>query len=369
LKKLLMLLIVATLAFSPIYAKAEERYSALYEKTDGDYAIEFEVRQKGLTVSGFYAGQRLDDYIIDGNCTYKGFFYDYLEWTDPDYKIVEGVQTISIKAKSKNVTFDVEMEGTKRPIDKNTNTVDMIKGGDIKDLPWPIYKDSYGKRISGEYNPVNYDPNKLGTYDLEYVFVPDDSYYDTITGSIRINVWKPDPGVDEPTAPSLTATTVSLVNRTAYDINLNDKVSGCKYKWTSNNPEVAEVNPKNGLVTAVGEGTATITCEITYPDETKQTLVSEVVVGYDDNAPVLTDTVLDLNPGDEYDINVENKIAKSKYRWASSDRSIVTVNSANGIVTAKATGTAYVTCTITTPENQVIVLRCDINVTEQKEIK
>ena len=361
-KKLLMLLIVATLAFSPIYAKAEERYSALYEKTDGDYAIEFEVRQKGLTVSGFYAGQRLDDYIIDGNCTYKGFFYDYLEWTDPDYKIVEGVQTISIKAKSKNVTFDVEMEGTKRPIDKNTNTVDMIKGGDVKDLLWPVYCDSYGQRISGKYNPVNYDPNKLGTYDLEYVFVPDDPYYDTINGSIRINVWEPKP--DEPTTPSLTATTVTLNSLTAYDINLNDKIPGCKYSWTSSNPEVAKVNTKNGLVTAVSEGTTTITCEITLPDETKQTLISEVVVGYDDNAPVLTDTVLDLNPGDEYDINVENKVAKSKYRWASSDRSILTVNSANGIVTAKATGTAYVTCTITTPDKQVIVLRCDVNVTE-----
>ena len=254
------------------------------------------------------------------------------------------------------------MEGTKRPIDKNTNTVDMIKGGDVKDLLWPVYCDSYGQRISGKYNPVNYDPNKLGTYDLEYVFVPDDPYYDTINGSIRINVWEPKP--DEPTTPSLTATTVTLNSLTAYDINLNDKIPGCKYSWTSSNPEVAKVNTKNGLVTAVSEGTTTITCEITLPDETKQTLISEVVVGYDDNAPVLTDTVLDLNPGDESDINVENKVAKSKYRWASSDRSILTVNSANGMVNAKAAGEAYVTCTITTPENQVIVLKCDINVTE-----
>jgi hypothetical protein len=368
-KKILVLLIAMTVALFPVCVKAEERYSASYEKTDGDYTIEFEVSQKGLTVNGFYAGQRLDDYTIDGHCTYQGFFYDYLDWANPDYKIVEGTQTISVKAKSKDIIFDVEMEGLKRPIDKNTKTVDMVKGGDIKDLPWPIYRDSNENRILGEYKPVNYDLNRLGTYDLEYVFIPEDPYFDTIAGSIKINVWEPEPGVDEPTAPSLTATTVSLVSRTAYDINLNDKVSGCKYKWTSSNPEVADVNPKNGLVTAVAEGTATITCVITYPDETKQTLISEVTVGYDDNAPELTDTVLDLNPGDEYDINVENKIAKSKYRWASSDRSIITVNSANGIVNAKAVGEAYITCTITTPENQVIVLRCDINVTEPKEIK
>ena len=169
---------------------------------------------------------------------------------------------------------------------------------------------------------------------------------------------------DEPTTPSLTATSVRLETKTTYDINLNNKVPGSKYKWTSSNTKVAKVNPKNGLVTAVAEGEAVITCEITLPDKTVQVLKSKVIVGYDENAPMLTDTILDLEVGDKYDINVENKIAKSKYRWASSNRSIIKVNSTNGKVTAVGAGEAYVTCTITTPENQIIVLRCDINVTE-----
>lgn len=170
--------------------------------------------------------------------------------------------------------------------------------------------------------------------------------------------------LDEPTTPSLTATSVRLETKTTYDINLNNKVPGSKYKWTSSNTKVAKVDPKNGLVTAVAEGEAVITCEITLPDKTVQVLKSKVIVGYDENAPMLTDTILDLEVGDKYDINVENKIAKSKYRWVSSDRSIVRVNSANGKITAVGKGKAYVTCTITTPENQVIVLRCDINITE-----
>jgi uncharacterized protein YjdB len=170
--------------------------------------------------------------------------------------------------------------------------------------------------------------------------------------------------LDEPTTPSLTATTVLLESRTAYDVNLDNKISGSKYHWTSSNPKVVKVNAKNGLVTAVAEGEAVITCEITLPDKTVQVLKSKVIVGYDENAPMLTDTILDLEVGDKYDINVENKIAKSKYRWASSDRSIVRVNSANGKTTAVGKGKAYVTCTITTPENQVIVLKCDINITE-----
>ena len=65
--------------------------------------------------------------------------------------------------------------------------------------------------------------------------------------------------------------------------------------------------------------------------------------------------------------NLENKIAKSKYRWVSSDRNIVKVNSSNGKVTAVGIGEAYVTCTITA-DKQVIVLRCDINVTNAEDI-
>jgi uncharacterized protein YjdB len=151
---------------------------------------------------------------------------------------------------------------------------------------------------------------------------------------------------------------------TAYDINLDNKVSGSTYNWTSSNTDVVEVNPKSGLLRAKKEGRATVTCEIILPDTTTQLLSSQVIVGYDENAPVLTETQLDLEIGDIFDINLENKVAKSKYRWVSSDRSIITVNSSNGKVTAKAPGSVYVTCTITTPDKQVIVLRCDINVTE-----
>lgn len=169
---------------------------------------------------------------------------------------------------------------------------------------------------------------------------------------------------DEPTTPSLTATTVQLETRTAYDINLNDKIAGSTYLWTSSNPEIVEVNSANGKIRAISEGTAVITCEITLPSGEVIILQSVVTVGYDENAPMLTETILDLEVGDKFDINIENKIAKSKYRWVSSDRSIVKVNSSNGKVTAIGPGEAYVTCTITTPDRQVIVLRCDISVTE-----
>jgi len=172
---------------------------------------------------------------------------------------------------------------------------------------------------------------------------------------------------DSATMPTLTVTKVILNNLTVYDINLDNKVSGSTYLWSSSDTDIVEVNPKNGLIKAKKEGRAIITCEITLPDGTVQTLQSIVNVGYDENAPVLTETQLDLEIGDKFDINLENKIAKSKYRWVSSDRSVVIVNSSNGKVTAVGPGQAYVTCTITTPDRQVIVLRCDISVTEPTE--
>lgn len=229
------------------------------------------------------------------------------------------------------------------------------------------------KIVEGVLVYTNRDQIKAGLFDLQYIFTPSDDKYETISGYLHFEVWPedsdiskgilPEPEPDEPTTPSLTANMVTLESRTAYDINLNNKVTGSKYKWTSDNPEVAKVNARNGLVTAVSEGEALITCEITLPDETVQELQSVVIVGYDENAPELTETILDLEVGDKFDINLENKIAKSKYRWVSSDRGIIRVNSANGKVTAVGPGDAYVTCTITTPENQVIVLRCDVSVT------
>jgi hypothetical protein len=41
---------------------------------------------------------------------------------------------------------------------------------------------------------------------------------------------------------------------------------------------------------------------------------------------------------------------------------MLTVTSKTGKITTVGTGNAYITATITTPENQVIILRCEVNV-------
>lgn len=263
-------------------------------------------------------------------------------------------------------------DGQEGKIRTYTNFINMKDGISVREgkkfiseLPGINIHTEDHKDITGNFTYPNYDNTRLGVWNLEWVFTPDDDNYEVLEGYITIKVLpREDDIVEEPTTPSLTATAVTLNTRTAYDINLDNKVVGSTYKWTSSDPDIVEVNTKNGKLKAISEGSATITCEIALPDGTTQTLTSIVTVGYDENAPELTETVLDLEIGDTFDINLENKIAKSSYRWASSDRDIIIVNSSNGKVTAEKSGEAFVTCTITTPENQVIVLRCDINVTD-----
>ena len=240
-------------------------------------------------------------------------------------------------------------------------------------LPGLIFGGADDRTVTGTVTYPNRKDVKMGNFDLQWLFTPDDPKYETRSGVFHFYIWPPDTEEqkgklpeskpDEPTVPSLTATTVLLNKATSYDINLNNKVSGSSYSWTSSNESVATVD-KKGMVRAKKEGKTTISCKITLPDASTQTLVSEVIVGYDDNAPLLTDTDIDLSIGDTFDINVENTIAKSKYRWATSNKSILKVNAANGKVAAISAGRVYVTCTITTPDRQIIVLRCDITVTE-----
>jgi uncharacterized protein YjdB len=148
-----------------------------------------------------------------------------------------------------------------------------------------------------------------------------------------------------------------------YDINLNDKVDGT-YIWSSSNPKIAKVNAKSGIVTAVANGKAKITCKIDGNDGQSYNLTSDVTIGVDDNFPILNDDTLDLSINDKYDLDIENQIAKSKYQYKSSNRAVATVNAANGIITAKGSGTANIYCTITTKDKQIIILQCTVTVTK-----
>ena len=340
-----------------------------------------------------YSGLSLKDYhIIPSRLYNEKLVSGDVYWENPDYIIIDGYQTVnaifdcnenneSIILQVRIFSISNKINKSKTPrLDELIDKPQKINGG-IKNLDERfggnvgciisdifskddfIFKNENGDIIDGNISFENFNNTKVGIQEIKWVFTPNDSKYEVKVGYREIKLIKQEE-VEIPTTPSLTATTISLDTRTAYDINLNDKISGSTYLWSTNDTEIIDINPKNGKIKAKKEGNAKVTCEITLPNGNKNILESLVTVGYDENAPMLTETILDLEVGDKFDINLENKIAKSKYRWISSNRDIVKVNSSNGKVTANGIGEAYVTCTITTPENQVIVLKCDIIVTE-----
>jgi hypothetical protein len=91
----------------------------------------------------------------------------------------------------------------------------------------------------------------------------------------------PAAGVFAASAPKLNAKSATLLlgnkKRNNFDFNLNNKVKGSTYKWTTSNKKVATV-AQNGLVKAVGNGTATIKLAIKLPTGKTTTLSAAVTV-------------------------------------------------------------------------------------------
>lgn len=65
--------------------------------------------------------------------------------------------------------------------------------------------------------------------------------------------------------------------------------------------------------------------------------------------------------GEEYQLKVLNKKAKSKYQWSSSNKKVAKVSS-NGLITAVNKGTAEIECTITYSSGKKKYLYCDVTV-------
>jgi len=99
----------------------------------------------------------------------------------------------------------------------------------------------------------------------------------------------PAAGVFAAAAPKLNAKSVTIhvaEKTTDFDFNVANKKAGWKYTWKSSNEDVAEV-ASNGLVTAVGKGTATVSVLIKDKKGEKiDTLKASVVVR--DNIKKLT---------------------------------------------------------------------------------
>ncbi|MBP3435683.1 MAG: Ig-like domain-containing protein [Clostridia bacterium] len=114
-------------------------------------------------------------------------------------------------------------------------------------------------------------------------------------------------------------------------------------QWSTNNEAVATVD-KNGLITAVAPGTATITAKCGLLSTTCEVTVTKVAA----TGIAFDKTELELNVGDKETLAVsilpEGAELEGEPTWKSSDETVATVE--NGTVTAVSGGTATIVATV-----------------------
>lgn len=130
--------------------------------------------------------------------------------------------------------------------------------------------------------------------------------------------------------------------------------------WASSNSAVCTIS-EEGLVTAIGDGTATVT--VTTVDGGK-TATCEVAVFIPVTAIVISYQTLQLQVGDKKKLGINvrpNNATDQSVEWSSSDNLVVTVD-AEGNVTAKKAGTVVIT--VTSVSNPEISASCEVTVTQ-----
>lgn len=143
----------------------------------------------------------------------------------------------------------------------------------------------------------------------------------------------------------------STTIKTSKTLQLRSSVTGTTQKdvtFTSDNPSVATVSDK-GLVTGIGEGTATITCTLVIDPNAKATILVTVEKAATPTSLSITGTDSDVQWAGEtlqLSATVLPEDASGLCEWATSDPSVATV-SETGLVTFLRDGTVTITCTST----------------------
>ena len=166
----------------------------------------------------------------------------------------------------------------------------------------------------------------------------------------------------EVSSVSLNTATIEMVEGETFSLVATVLPKDAEYDkviWASSNASVARVN--SGTVTAIKEGTATITASAGGKSSTCTVKVSTKVVSV--TSITLDKTSLSMKVGETETItatvNPDNATDKS-VTWGSSDVSVATV--ADGRVTAKKSGTAIITA-----KSGSCIAECTVNISVDVE--
>lgn len=159
----------------------------------------------------------------------------------------------------------------------------------------------------------------------------------TATCEVTVNVPVKDVSLDKEKAEMPVSGTLQLIATV-----LPEDASNKNVKWISTNPSVATVD-STGLVTAIAKGNATITVEA---EDGKRTDSCEVTVSVPVESVSVNPATAKLIVGKTLTLEAKvlPKEANQGVVWSSTDDKVATVDE-NGLVTARAKGTATITAT------------------------
>ena len=167
------------------------------------------------------------------------------------------------------------------------------------------------------------------------------------------------------TALSINKTSTTLNKGATETLTVTRTPSSVSYPnltWSSSNTSVATVN-SSGVVTAVGNGTATIT--VTTTDGTNISKTCSVTVRTPVTGVTVSPTTLTLNVGGTYTLAKTispSGASNQNVVWSTDNTSVATVDS-SGKVTAVGKGTCTITCT--SSENSSYKGTCSVTVNQQ----
>lgn len=167
------------------------------------------------------------------------------------------------------------------------------------------------------------------------------------------------------TSISLNKTSTTLNKGASETLTVSRTPSAVSYptiQWTSSNTGVATVDG-NGKVTAVGNGTATITAKTT--DGTNISKTCTVTVRTPVTGVAVSPTTLSLNVGGTYTLAKTispSGASNQNVTWSTDNTAVATVDS-SGKVTAVGKGTCTITCT--SSENSNYKGTCSVTVNQQ----
>ncbi len=180
--------------------------------------------------------------------------------------------------------------------------------------------------------------NEGGTYKTQITAF--DEYGNTVQENVEVEVYP----ITDVTLNESEATIYKgqeLVLEATYEPE--NTTGDTEVTWTSSDEEVATV--KDGVVTALKEGTTTITATIDGVEATCELTVKEIPLG----SIEIEEQNVSLNVGEEKDLHVlynpEDTTDDKTVVWTSSDESVITV-SEDGKVKALKAGKATITATV-----------------------